>query len=67
MNSNLFVKSILLVLVALLTGCSSYEQPENMISESEQLLLVSNALSDVSKKDIEKRICLYGFRILSIT
>lgn len=55
MNSNLFVKSILLVLVALLTGCSSYEQPENTISESEQLLLVSNALSDVSKKDIEKK------------
>lgn len=55
MNINLFVKSILLILALALTGCGKDERLENTIPESEQLLLVNNALANASEKDIEKK------------
>ncbi|MBD5261730.1 MAG: hypothetical protein HDS38_06325 [Bacteroides sp.] len=54
MKRNLFVKSILLVLVAILTGCNSEENPENTISESEQLLLVRKALAKAPEQIAEE-------------
>lgn len=54
MKRNLFVKSILLVLVAVLTGCNSEENPENTLSESEQLLLVRKALAKAPEQIAEE-------------
>ena len=54
MKRNLFVKSILLVLVAILTGCNSEENPENTLSESEQLLLVRKALAKAPEQIAEE-------------
>lgn len=54
MKINLFVKSILLVLVATLTGCNSEENSENTISESEQLLLVRKALAKAPEQIAEE-------------
>ena len=54
MKRNLFVKSILLVLVAILTGCNSEENPENTLSESEQFLLVRKALAKAPEQIAEE-------------
>ena len=54
MKRNLFVKSILLVLVATLTGCNSEENSENTISESEQFILVRKALAKAPEQIAEE-------------
>ena len=54
MKINLFVKSILLVLVAVLTGCNSDENSETTLSESEQLLLVRKALARAPEQIVEE-------------
>ena len=54
MKRNLFVKSILLLLVATLTGCNSEENPENTLSESEQFILVRKALAKAPEQIAEE-------------
>ncbi|MBD5420733.1 MAG: hypothetical protein HDR47_05840, partial [Bacteroides sp.] len=54
MKRNLFVKSILLVLVATLTGCNSEENSENTLSESEQFILVRKALAKAPEQIAEE-------------
>ncbi|MCM1490125.1 MAG: hypothetical protein NC095_04790 [Muribaculum sp.] len=49
-----FVKSILVVLVAVLAGCAKEESPENETLESVSLSFVHEAIANASEKNFEK-------------
>lgn len=54
MRINLFAKSLLLVLVAILTGCSSNEDPEYTNPELISLSFLHEAIAKASKQNFEK-------------
>lgn len=54
MNMKFFATSILLVIVAVLTGCSSNESPEDETIEIVPLTLLSEAIADPSVVTVEK-------------
>ena len=54
MKISLFAKSILLVLVASLTGCSSNEDPESTTQELISFSFVHEAIANASEQNFEK-------------
>lgn len=54
MNLKLFAKSILLVLVAVLAGCSSNESQEDSISNLEEIILIQESLANAPEQIMAK-------------